>query len=506
MADSKAKNIAVTMTEEIEHLPARLLEQGWWTSISITSMPSHWMESGEQRLDAGHYANEAFNALHLVHDNPYGFDNLRNLGVTAYHPTQGQARSNFKRIHATKGKGVPFLTASEMYMFRPTPDTFLSRTMAKLDELMVEPNTILLRRSGTVAIPLLASERLSKFALTDDAIRINSGKLYSGYLYAFLASWIGRSLVSKSQYGVTVKHLESAHILSVDCPLLPDDLQKEIHNLIFEAYQIRDHANNLLDEANDILYAELGLPNFDESIVPYLPIPPRLSTHLPEMPHPRAFSVKASELDERFDGSFHVPIAKTAISLLDKGIFPAVRLGEMVNQVYIPPRFKRIYVKKEYGVPFLQGSHLPQTRHYDLKYLSLTNTRKLEQWIIHKGWVLVTCSGTIGRVGLVTSHLDSWAASQHILRIIPDDIKGHSGYILAFLMTPYGQYQLTSKIYGGVVDELTEYDTKQMLIPNAPIELQLKIGKRVVEAFEMRDKATILEAQAIQTLEHTINQ
>ncbi len=182
----------------------------------------------------------------------------------------------------------------------------------------------------------------------------------------------------------------------------------------------------------------------------------------------------------------------------------SVQLGQITADIIVTPRFKRIYVPKEYGIPFLQGSHLPQMRPYDLKYLSRTKQKGIERWIIRAGWVLVTCSGTIGRVGLVSSYMDKWAASQHLLRIIPDKEQGHPGYIAAFLMTPYGQHQLTAKIYGGVVDELTEEDTRAVWIPNAPLEIQREIGERVVKAFKLKDKASVVEECAIRKVEEIL--
>jgi type I restriction enzyme, S subunit len=125
-------------------------------------------------------------------------------------------------------------------------------------------------------------------------------------------------------------------------------------------------------------------------------------------------------------------------------------------------------------------------RPYDLKYLSRRLTQGLDRWIIHTDWVLITCSGTIGRAGLVSPLQDQWAASQHLLRIVPNDKHGHPGYLTAFLMTPFGQHQLTAKIYGGVVDELTEADTQVIRIPRLPPELQAEIGDRVVTAFKKR--------------------
>ena len=69
------------------------------------------------------------------------------------------------------------------------------------------------------------------------------------------------------------------------------------------------------------------------------------------------------------------------------------------------------------------------------------------------------------------------------------------------LMTPYGQHQLTAKIYGGVVDELTEEDTRAVWIPNAPLEIQQEIGQRVAQAFDKKDEASAIEEAAIRKVE-----
>jgi hypothetical protein len=88
-----------------------------------------------------------------------------------------------------------------------------------------------------------------------------------------------------------------------------------------------------------------------------------------------------------------------------------------------------------------------------------------------------------------------------LLRIVPDYIKGHPGYLATFLMTPYGQHQLKAKIYGGVVDELTEADTQSVWIPKLPPDLQAEIGDRVLIAYKKRDEANELEDQAIAAVE-----
>lgn len=492
-------NIAPVLTRE--ELRQQFIESGWWVSIPCTTVPAHWLYQGENRLDGSYYTAEANAALRAVNDSGFEVRALEKLTEPLWYP------GRFKRIYAKNpADGTPFLTASEMLQFRPTSTDFLANNTSAVDICRAQNGWILVTRSGTVGRCVIVGKRLARLAVTDDALRVQAKDVSVGYVYAYLSSWIGQVLISRDQYGSAIKHLEPHHLASVPVPLPPEDIQAEIHAEIMRAYALRDEANDLLDEADRLLHEKLGLPIFDESLVPYLPAPSalRLPANRPEMPHPKAFSIWASELADRFDASFHVPIARTAVQLLRDGNYTPVQLGSITSDIIVAPRFKRIYVPKEYGVPFLQGSHLPQMRPYDLKYLSRTQQKNLDKWIIRKGWVLVTCSGTIGRVGLVSSYMDKWAASQHLLRIVPDHSKGHPGYIAAFLMTAYGQHQLTAKIYGGVVDELTEDDTSAVWIPNPPLEIQQEIGERVVQAFEKKDEASVIEEAAIRKVERLL--
>jgi type I restriction enzyme S subunit len=492
----------MTETKILTHEERRqqFIESGWLVSIPLVTIPAHWLYRDENRLDGSFYAQEAATALRLINDSGYSHKTLEELTAPLHYP------GRFKRVYAkSKKDGTPFLTASEMLQFRPDSQEYLANNNNSA-LYRVPEDLILVTRSGTVGRCTIVGKRLSTFAITDDAIRVKVEKLPTGYIYAFLSSWIGQALISKDQYGSAIKHLEPHHLAKVPIPFLPETVQNEIHAEIMRAFSLRDKANQLLDEADQLLHKQLDLPCFDENLVQYLPAPKKLNIIRDNMPHPKAFSLKASNLQERFDASFHVPMAQTAVNSLKKGKYAPTQLTNFAKRIFIPTRFKRIYVPKEYGVPFLQGSHLPQTRPYDLKFLSLkANSKHISECLIHSGYVLVTRSGTIGRIGLVTSSKDNWGASEHILRIVPDDEKAHSGFIAAFLMTPYGQHQLKSKIYGGVVDEITEEDTGKIWIPNAPEKIQTQIGELVKSAFEKKDEASKIEEAAIAKVENLLN-
>ena len=192
-------------------------------------------------------------------------------------------------------------------------------------------------------------------------------------------------------------------------------------------------------------------------------------TAIPE-PHIEAFPITLPVVRQtpelRLDASFYNPRVAEALALLRRSGLEIKRLAEVTKRIFIPPRFKRIYVDRAHGVPFLQGSHVVHFQPTDIKYLSRAAHKRLDRWIISSGWVLVTCCGTIGRATIAPDSWDGWAASQHICRIIPEPGSPcPPGYIYAYLLSELGQAQLTAQIYGAVVDELTEEQARSVLIP-----------------------------------------
>ncbi|MBA3945032.1 MAG: hypothetical protein H0X37_10780 [Herpetosiphonaceae bacterium] len=124
--------------------------------------------------------------------------------------------------------------------------------------------------------------------------------------------------------------------------------------------------------------------------------------------------------------------------------------------------------------------------------------------MLHKGEVLVTTDGTVGRIGLVTEYMASWAGSNNIARLSCKAHPGANGYLAAFLSSPYGFHQLTREIYGGVVDHIEVPNIAGVLVPGAPPEVQEAIGMPVVTAYRKKDEASAIEAAAIRQLEESI--
>lgn len=456
--------------------------------VQSFSLGSEWLVEPDRRLDATFYGSEVFVALTSIEHTPFP-------KLTVGHASVSEQIFNlprFRRIYTTNPlNGWPYLSASEAFMFRPRSERYVAKLKAprEAERHFAKKGSILVSCSGAVGRCILVTRRLESYFLTHDLLRIVT-KVPVGYAYAFLCSKLAQPLLKREQYGATVTHLEAQHVARIPIPLLPENQQRIIHEDIQAAYDLRDEANELLDQAEELLHSELGLPK----LVHFAPSPTT-------KPRPLTFGVSGSILHGRLDASFHSPSAREAVATLGKGRYPTRYLSDLVRRIYIPPRFKRIYVEREHGIPFLQGSHVPLIRPFDLKFLSTRAHRDLTPWIIEKGWVLVTCSGTVGRTALVPSALHGWAASQHIARVITAPPLAHPGYITVFLMSAFGQRQLASKIYGAVVDELTEEDIGAIRIPEAAPEVQEKIGNLAVIAFRKKEQANAIEEEAVAELE-----
>ena len=447
------------------------------SQVPVDTVASWQLYEGELRLDASYHLHGPSHTVSAA----VNWTTLAQICSEISYP-----HSRFKRVYVTdEGLGVPFLSAAKALSFRSEPKGLLRRSAASM--CLVKPGTILVTRSGTVGRSVIVGERLSRFAVSDDLIRITNPSIPVGYLYAYLETQYGNQLVKRDQYGSAIKHLESHHLRSVPVPLVSETNRRHIDDLIQAAFSLRDQANVMLDEAIGVLHTELDLPVF------------------PEDSSFQAFSIGASQLFGRFDASYHAPSAAQALRIMRAAGLRLSSLGEEVQNIIWLGGFKRNYVTSAYGVPFLQGSHITQMKPRDLKYIA-KNFRNLERYLIHKNWVLITCGGTVGNVTIASEATDGWAASQHILRVVPRIGGAHPGYLAAFLMAPYGRHQLVSKTYGAVVDELTDNDMAQVRIPDVSEAIQERIGRPVVEAFRKKDEATQIEIRAIQYLEELLSE
>ena len=188
---------------------------------------------------------------------------------------------------------------------------------------------------------------------------------------------------------------------------------------------------------------------------------------------------------KRLDGSFHLSDGLEVRKLVSKSPYGTTEIKDVSSNIYCPGIFKRNYVKS--GIPFLGGGDIQKQDLDSGKYLREKNTPNYEVLQIKKGWSLVTCGGTIGDTVFANNLLAKCWISQHVMRVIPQNIK--EGMLYAYLASKYGKLLLTTNTYGSVIPTLNASNIANLPIPRFPVFFQQEVDNLVQEAARLREKA-----------------
>lgn len=450
--------------------------------------------SNGYRLDASAYDIDAMEALASVHHNPHGWVYLwseKGMVKEAY------VGGRFKRIYTKNKSDIPFFLPSDIESVYPTPSKYISgKTVAPLDDLKVQKGMLLISVSGTIGKTSLVSKKLDKQVFSHDLLRVTfQGPYDLGYVYAYLNTEVGLKLLQSNNYGAVIDHIEPEHLTKLPIPNAPEEVKRSIHEAVVASYDLRDQSSDLIDEAQRLLYEALGLPARMELNPKY---------YAPDAGF-RCFTVKREDLNNRFDTSYHIPEVKEILSLIAQNAAEVTTLGDprVSKEIVLAGVFKRTYVDKNAGVPFLGGRDITLLAPKVEKFLSYAvhKDRIHKELEVFENYVLISDRGTIGKVQIVPKHWSGWAVSQNIIKLIPasSDI---AGYIYAYLQTPYGEAQIKRETYGAVVDMIDDNSISNVSIPLLKdASVQSRINDLVLEANALRYKAYLKEQEALQQME-----
>jgi len=458
-----------------------------WSTVSLTEV----LEK-EMRLEASVFDVEGKHAREVLKKCKWETVDLwseNGFVKDAFYP------GRFKRIYVDRRFGIPLLLPSQISELFPKPYKFVSpKTRVDFEHLKVREGTILLTRSGTVGGLTLISKTLNKKTFSDDVIRIKLKNLNEiGFVYAFLKTKIGQLLINTNNYGAVIKHIEPEHLANIPIPNPPPPIKEAIHRLIMESFRLRDESNDLIDEAERLLLKELKLPPIEELVPDYFDKETELKN----------YSVKLSQLQNRLDASYHVAIVKAILKFLEERAEEVVTLGDprISEKIILPGRFKRVYVEEGQGTTYFSGKSIFELDPLDKRYLSLAQHKeKIKELTLRENMILVTCSGTTGKVAIVPKHWDGWVMTHDIIRIIPSNVS-IVGYLYSWLTTHFGLKMIHRFNYGAVVGHIEDHHISQVQIPLLKNkDVQKKINDLVLEANKKRYEAYELEQKAIKKM------
>lgn len=478
MVNSVVRHLQEAKVEVVE-VPKEGLN---WSTVSLSEVVER-----DKRLEASTFNIDRKHALQQLEQCNYNLVTLSSeeggLKDCFYGP-----RSKRNYLSKTDEMSIGFLGSAEMLDINPNPVKFVSPDNPMVENLSLNIGTILVSRSGTIGNVTLVNETLKKFLVSEHAIRVIVER-YPGFVYTYLKTETAQNLLHAEKFGSVILEIEPDSLKNMLIPDPPMMLKKKIHDLVIESYKNRDDSNRLINEATKLLIDELELPPIEE-------MHKEASSYSDGI---NSFSTKLSNLNGRLEGSYHVPIADVIEEYISqKAGIVQLNNEKITEKIILPGRFKRVYVTKGNGKIFLGGKEIGQLDPANKKYLSLSHhsDRIKNELLLKKNMVLVTCSGTIGKVSIVPQHWENWAVNQHVLRVI--NKTPYYGLVYAWLNSEYGKALILRQVYGSVVDEITDKQIGEVIVPLFKDESIIRtITKLIDKANDLRYQAYKQEQKAI---------
>ncbi len=156
------------------------------------------------------------------------------------------------------------------------------------------------------------------------------------------------------------------------------------------------------------------------------------------------------------------------------GIFHAGREG------------RRYVVDETYGAPFLGSTDILSADLSFVTLISKTQAVNTPKFTIERDWILITRSGTVGRMAFARPDMHGMACSEHVLRVVPDDDKAPAGYLFAYLASRFGVPLVVSGTYGSIIQHIEPAHIAHLPVPRLGKPIESRAHEKMVKAAQLR--------------------
>lgn len=442
--------------------------------MKFSSVRSKFVVS-QMRLDGSFHLSDGLEVRKLVSRSPYGTTEIKDVTSDIYCP------GIFKRNYVKSG--IPFLGGGDIQKQDLDSGKYLrKKNTPNYEILQIKKGWSLVTCGGTIGDAVFANNLLAKCWVSQHVMRVIPKNIKEGMLYAYLASKYGKLLLTTNTYGSVIPTLNAGNIANLPIPRFQESFQREIDDLVQEAAKLRENASNALEYAIGY-FDTLFLMPFKESCLGKVSSKEILTS-----------------INKRFEASFHISEGKD-IDKYIKEHYEWKSLGEVCSNISRPDIFKRYYVKK--GITFLGGADIFLATPDSEKRLSPKKTANIGALMIKEGTILLPRSGTIGNVAWAHAGHAQKLASEHVVRITPNDIL-RAGYVYAFLASKYGKKLIQRYIFGSVIQHVEPPHLKLIPVPIIDKKVMDDIHDKVMVYSSAMGKAIKYERKAITMVEQEI--
>jgi hypothetical protein len=287
-------------------------------------------------------------------------------------------------------------------------------------------------------------------------------------------------IATGEHYGHIIKHLEVSHLNALPVVTVDDPVATRFQKDVQTIFSKRDEAYGLIEEAEELYAAAIGLDNSAIDI---------------DLP----FSVSASSFSggrRRLDAFYHNQMVDQICQAQAFRANAVRSLAELTSRIWWPGRFKRVF--GDNGTPYVSAEDL-----FDLNpiiskrvYAGLVDNR--EDYFLKPEWLVLVRSGQVyglnGSVRLVGNRLTEFFVSEDLIRISPEADVIRPGYLMCALSHPLlGRPLVIRYAYGTSIPHLEPPDVGMTPVPRFDSALEDEIADRIERAVQLQAEADTLE-------------
>lgn len=456
---------AFSLKEAHESLGAGRESGVLWAPVS-----GRILTKGARRLEASTYLTDGFGLRQ-------GLEALPST-VPVSHLASVWQPSRLKGYPVEPGKGLPFLSAGQVFEANPRVRKWLAAAMVSaVESRYVESDWLLLSCSGEVGrVTAVYREHIGK-VVTHDLLRIVPRDMEEyGWLYAYMKTPTFFSIARSSQYGHMIKHLEPEHVRAMPVAMPEEAIRRGIARDATAALVMRRKARELQRRADDL---------YSQSVNPG-------NLSILDSPFCTVSVCNCLRGRRRMEGQFYRADVLQIEAMLKNAAELVQPLKELVKSVLMLPRFKRYF--GENGTVYRSAAELFDVNPSVTKRIYTGLLENPDRYMLRPGDMVMARSGQtyglLGRTLVLTENHDGIFGSEDLIRIVPDQDRVRTGYLQTVLNhVDYGRPRVVRYASGTSIPHLDPPDIREVLIPRLA-------SSREVEIADLSDEATLLSSQA----------
>lgn len=468
-------------------VPPQQNQNEWpWHNVKCTTISTSVLSRKDRRMEAEAYLANGYGIRLVLEQRKLGLTTLKEL-ATVWHPSRS------KGIQVSSGFGVPFLGATQIFDINPIPRKWLSVDKTKqATELFAEEGSILVTCSGSVGRSIITHEAHKNKLISNDLLRVKPIEpKFHGWIYSFLRAPQTRAMMSASQYGHIIKHLEVSHLNGLPIPLLNDKNLEYFNQQVNEIINARNRAHKLIDEAHSKYEQAVSFIDSFES-------------------GDNGFLIDTKELfseRRRFEAFHHSPFVHKIRKYFKRGEYHT--FVDAGYNAWLPTRFKRI--PAEEGIELLDSSDIFEINPDITKRIADGSFGDIHSGRVKEGWLLLARSGQIyglnGTLTMATKSHEGKVVSDHIIRITPNDKPiVPAGYIfIAYSHPILGRPIMKSLAYGSSIPEIDPSDVENLEIIRIGEKQENILANMAEEAIDLYDLADTIEKNVANEADNIIS-